>query len=60
MKTILVLTGGSHPDHVVFETALAVARPLGAHIDFGGRGAGTPPIGRCLERQRPWLFRERS
>ena len=34
MKTILVPAGGSKTDLVVFETALAVARPLGAHLEF--------------------------
>ena len=34
MKSILVPTGGSATDQVVFETALAVAKPLGAHLVF--------------------------
>jgi nucleotide-binding universal stress UspA family protein len=34
MKTILVPVGGSDTDQVVFETALAVARPLMAHLEF--------------------------
>jgi nucleotide-binding universal stress UspA family protein len=34
MKTILVLTGGSATDSVVFATALAAARPLAAHLEF--------------------------
>lgn len=34
MKTILVLTGGSESDTAVFGTALAVARPLDAHLEF--------------------------
>lgn len=34
MKTILVLAGGSDSDAAVFATALAVARPLGAHLEF--------------------------
>ena len=34
MKTILVLTGGSDSDSPVFETALAAAQPLGAHLRF--------------------------
>jgi nucleotide-binding universal stress UspA family protein len=34
MKTILVLIGGGERDQVVFETALAAARPLSAHLDF--------------------------
>ena len=34
MKTILVLTGGSDSDAPVFETALAAAQPLGAHLRF--------------------------
>ena len=34
MKTILVLTGSSETDSVVFETALAAAQPLGAHLEF--------------------------
>lgn len=34
MKTILVLTGGSETDEAVFDTALAAARPLGAHLEF--------------------------
>lgn len=34
MKTILALTGGSETDTALFDTALAVARPLGAHLEF--------------------------
>src|SRR5262245_4431294 len=34
MKTILVLTGGSDSDTAVFETALAAAQPLAAHLQF--------------------------
>jgi nucleotide-binding universal stress UspA family protein len=34
MKTILVLSGGSDSDSPVFETALAAAQPLGAHLRF--------------------------
>jgi nucleotide-binding universal stress UspA family protein len=34
MKTILVLAGGSETDKAVFDTALAAARPLIAHLDF--------------------------
>src|SRR4051794_3846070 len=34
MKTILTLIGGGDRDQVVFETAVAVARPLSAHLDF--------------------------
>jgi nucleotide-binding universal stress UspA family protein len=34
MKTILVPVGGSDTDQVVFETALAVALPLMAHLEF--------------------------
>jgi len=34
MHTILVPAGGSQTDQIVFETALAVARPLGAHLEF--------------------------
>ena len=34
MKKILVPAGGSKTDLAVFETALAVARPLGAHLEF--------------------------
>lgn len=34
MRTILVLTGGSKTDEQVFASALAVAKPLGAHLDF--------------------------
>jgi nucleotide-binding universal stress UspA family protein len=34
MKTILVLTGGSDSDAPVFETALAAAQPLNAHLRF--------------------------
>jgi len=34
MKTILVPTAGSAIDQVVFATALAAARPLGANLDF--------------------------
>jgi nucleotide-binding universal stress UspA family protein len=34
MKTLLVPTSGSDTDQVVFATALAAARPLGAHLEF--------------------------
>jgi nucleotide-binding universal stress UspA family protein len=34
MKSILVLTGGSDSDAPVFETALAAAQPLAAHLQF--------------------------
>lgn len=34
MRTILVLAGGSKTDDQVFASALAVAKPLGAHLDF--------------------------
>jgi nucleotide-binding universal stress UspA family protein len=34
MRTILVLSGGSRTDEQVFASSLAVARPLGAHLDF--------------------------
>ena len=34
MKTILVPTSGSETDKAVFATALAAARPLGAHLEF--------------------------
>src|SRR5215470_13477430 len=34
MKTILVLSGGSESDSPVFETALAAAQPLRAHLRF--------------------------
>jgi nucleotide-binding universal stress UspA family protein len=34
MKTILVPVGGNDADQVAFETALAVARPLMAHLEF--------------------------
>lgn len=34
MKTILVPVGGSETDDAVFATALAAARPLGAHLEF--------------------------
>src|SRR5262245_15247764 len=34
MTTILVLTGGSDSDAPVFETALAAAQPLAAHLQF--------------------------
>ena len=33
MKSILVLIGGGPRDQVVFQTALAAARPLSAHLD---------------------------
>jgi nucleotide-binding universal stress UspA family protein len=51
MKSILVLTGGSETDAAVFGTALAVARPLGAHLEFlhirlspGDAAAFTPHV----------------
>jgi nucleotide-binding universal stress UspA family protein len=34
MKTILVPAAGSESDDAVFATALAAARPLGAHLEF--------------------------
>jgi nucleotide-binding universal stress UspA family protein len=34
MKTILVPTAGSATDETVFKTALAIARPLDAHLEF--------------------------
>ena len=34
MKTILVLFGGGDRDQMIFETAVAAARPLSAHLDF--------------------------
>jgi hypothetical protein len=34
VKTILVPTSGSETDAVVFETALAAARPCQAHLEF--------------------------
>jgi nucleotide-binding universal stress UspA family protein len=34
MRTILVPVGGSDTDHIVFQTAMAVARPLIAHLEF--------------------------
>lgn len=34
MKTILALTGGSETDATVFGTAVTVARPLDAHLEF--------------------------
>jgi nucleotide-binding universal stress UspA family protein len=34
IKTILVPTSGSDTDQRVFATALSIARPLGAHIEF--------------------------
>jgi hypothetical protein len=34
MKTIFVPVGGSDTDHVVFQTALVVARSLIAHLEF--------------------------
>lgn len=34
MKTILVPAGGGCSDNGIFETALAAARPLAAHLDF--------------------------
>jgi len=34
MKTILVPAGGGGKEQVAFETALALARTLSAHIDF--------------------------
>lgn len=49
MKSILVLVGGSERDATVFETALAVARPLAAHLEFfhvrigAGEAAGHVP-----------------
>ena len=34
MKNILVLSGGGDSDQNVFATALGVAQPLGAHLEF--------------------------
>jgi hypothetical protein len=34
MKIILVLAGGGDSDEAVFATALGVAQPLGAHLEF--------------------------
>src|SRR5690349_9544425 len=34
MKTILVPVGGGESDDLVFETALALAQPLAAHLEF--------------------------
>src|SRR5579872_5304019 len=34
IKTILVAASGGEGDRSVFETALALARPLAAHLDF--------------------------
>jgi nucleotide-binding universal stress UspA family protein len=34
MKTILVPVGGGEKDEAVFQTALGIARPLSAHLDF--------------------------
>lgn len=34
MRTILVLAGGQSTDKLVFDTALAAARPLGANLEF--------------------------
>jgi nucleotide-binding universal stress UspA family protein len=34
MKTILVPTSGSETDRAVFATAIAAARPFGAHLEF--------------------------
>ncbi len=34
MRTILVLAGGHATDKTVFNTALAAAKPLGAHLEF--------------------------
>ena len=52
MRTILVLTGGSETDKQVFASALAVAKPLGAHLDFlhvrisqGEAASNTPHFG---------------
>lgn len=49
IKTILVPTSGSSTDASVFATALALARPLGAHLEFfhvcvpSGEAAGRSP-----------------
>lgn len=37
MKTIIVLIGGSDRDEVVFQTALAAARPFSAHLERQSR-----------------------
>ena len=34
MKNMLVLAGGGGSDHAVFATALSIAQPLGAHLEF--------------------------
>ena len=34
MKSILVLIGGGDRDEVILQTALAVALPLSAHLEF--------------------------
>lgn len=34
IKTILVPASGTETDLMIFETALAFARPLNAHLDF--------------------------
>ena len=51
MKTILVPVGGGGSDQLVLETALAVAKPLGAHLEFlhirihaGDAAANTPHV----------------
>lgn len=51
MKSILVPVGGSEHDEAVFQTALAAARPLSAHLDFfhvhigaGEAAAHTPHV----------------
>ena len=51
MKTILVPVGGGGSDQLVLETALAVARPLGGHLEFlhmrmhaGSAAANTPHV----------------
>jgi nucleotide-binding universal stress UspA family protein len=51
MKTILVPAGGGDTDEVVFESALALAKPLHAHLEFlhvtiaaGEAAANTPHL----------------
>jgi len=66
MKTILVPAGGGGKEQVAFETALALARTLSAHIDFyhvrvspGEAAMHTPHVGLCLRARRcarPWLI----
>ena len=57
MKTILVPAGGGDSDSGIFETALAAARPLAAHLDFyhvkieaGEAAINTPHAGFVMGR----------